>query len=90
MASENVLADKNVTTLALEVPISCLVNGDPVIGAWTTASTGRHALGGSVVAGRARRAPVRPAESDFVPTQDCNGWVPDPSVGATAPHHYDP
>ncbi|PWT85874.1 MAG: hypothetical protein C5B57_02140 [Blastocatellia bacterium] len=34
----NVLADKNVTTLALEVPISCLVNGDPVIGGWTTAS----------------------------------------------------
>jgi hypothetical protein len=36
---ENVLADKNVTSLALEVPISCLTNGtDPVIGAWTTAS----------------------------------------------------
>src|SRR5262249_53677222 len=34
----NVLADKNVTTLALEVPISCLTAGDPVIGAWTTSS----------------------------------------------------
>src|SRR5262249_38561633 len=34
----NVLADKNVTTLALEVPISCLVDRDPVIGGWTTAS----------------------------------------------------
>ncbi|MEZ5658862.1 MAG: DUF4331 domain-containing protein [Burkholderiaceae bacterium] len=33
------LADKNVTTLALEVPIACLTNGsEPVIGAWTTAS----------------------------------------------------
>ena len=33
------LADKNVTSLVLEVPISCLVaNGDPVIGVWTTAS----------------------------------------------------
>jgi hypothetical protein len=33
------LAYKNVTTLALEVPASCLVSGsDPVIGAWTTAS----------------------------------------------------
>src|SRR3954463_3387937 len=31
---ENTLADKNVTTLALEVPISCLVAKDPVIGAW--------------------------------------------------------
>jgi hypothetical protein len=35
----NTLADKNVTTLALEVPIACLTRGsDPVIGAWTTAS----------------------------------------------------
>ncbi len=35
----NTIADKNVTSLALEVPISCLVKGaDPVIGAWTTAS----------------------------------------------------
>src|SRR5262249_46159586 len=34
----NVLADKNITTLALEVPISCLVDRDPVIGGWTTAS----------------------------------------------------
>jgi len=32
-------ADKNVTSLALEVPIACLTNGsDPVIGGWTTAS----------------------------------------------------
>jgi hypothetical protein len=34
----NTLADKNITSLAIEVPASCLVNGDPVIGAWTTAS----------------------------------------------------
>jgi hypothetical protein len=35
----NSLADKNVTSLALEVPIACLTRGnDPVIGAWTTAS----------------------------------------------------
>ncbi len=33
------LADKNVTAIALEVPISCLTNGsEPVIGGWTTAS----------------------------------------------------
>jgi hypothetical protein len=32
------LADKNVTSLILELPISCLVAGDPVIGGWTTAS----------------------------------------------------
>lgn len=31
-------ADKNITTLALEVPTACLTAGDPVIGGWTTAS----------------------------------------------------
>ena len=37
--SPNALADKNVTSIALEVPITCLTSGnDPVIGAWTTAS----------------------------------------------------
>ena len=35
----NTLNDKNVTTMALEVPISCLKSAnDSVIGAWTTAS----------------------------------------------------
>jgi hypothetical protein len=35
----NTLTDKNVTSIALEVPIACLTQGkDPVIGAWTTAS----------------------------------------------------
>ena len=40
-AAPNSLADKNVTTLALEVHKSCLVaagSSDPVIGGWTTAS----------------------------------------------------
>jgi len=35
----NSLADKNVTSLALEIPTACLTAGsDPVIGGWTTAS----------------------------------------------------
>lgn len=38
-SASNVIDDKNVTSLALEVPTSCLTAGDdPVIGAWTTAS----------------------------------------------------
>jgi len=38
-AEPNTLGDKNVTAIALEVPIACLTQGaDPVIGAWTTAS----------------------------------------------------
>jgi hypothetical protein len=42
----NVLADKNVTTLALEVPARCLVAGNsPIIGAWTTASEAKNEEG---------------------------------------------
>ncbi len=38
-AGFDAVADKNVTTLAIEVPKSCLTAGaDPVIGGWTTAS----------------------------------------------------
>jgi len=38
-AKPNAIGDKNVTSIALELPISCVTNGnDPVIGAWTTAS----------------------------------------------------
>ena len=34
----NIVGDKNVTSIAMEVPTSCLTDGDPVVGAWTTAS----------------------------------------------------
>jgi hypothetical protein len=37
-AEADTLADDNVTSLILELPISCVTAGDPVIGAWTTAS----------------------------------------------------
>ena len=38
----SIIDDKNVTSLALELPIACVTaNGDPVIGAWTTASKRR-------------------------------------------------
>ncbi|HEX5110442.1 MAG TPA: DUF4331 domain-containing protein [Vicinamibacterales bacterium] len=38
----NDLASKNVTSLALELPIDCVTSGhDPVIGGWTTASVKR-------------------------------------------------
>jgi Domain of unknown function (DUF4331) len=43
-AAPNTIADKNVTSIALEVPISCLVHKDPVIGAWTTASLRQEQL----------------------------------------------
>jgi hypothetical protein len=42
-AESDDLADKNVTALALEVPIECLTaGGAPVIGGWTTARLPRH------------------------------------------------
>jgi Domain of unknown function (DUF4331) len=35
----NIIADKNITSLVLELPKSCITrSGEPVIGAWTTAS----------------------------------------------------
>lgn len=38
-ANADALAGKNVTTLAMEVPIACLTTaGNPIIGGWTTAS----------------------------------------------------
>lgn len=46
-SGNNVLADKNVTSIAMEVPKACLVNStskDPVIGAWTTASVRQATL----------------------------------------------
>ncbi|MFT3816723.1 MAG: DUF4331 domain-containing protein [Rubrivivax sp.] len=46
-AGADVLDDKNVTALELEVPTSCLVaagGADPVIGGWTTASVRQGAL----------------------------------------------
>jgi Domain of unknown function (DUF4331) len=38
-SAQNTIGNKNVTSMALEIPASCLTAGsDPVIGAWTTAS----------------------------------------------------
>ena len=37
-AARDDIADKNITSLVLEVPISCLKASDNVIGGWTTAS----------------------------------------------------
>ena len=37
-ANPDALAGRNITTMALEVPIACLAGSDPVIGGWTSAS----------------------------------------------------
>ena len=58
--NKNDLENKNISTIAMEIPISCLTAGDPVIGAWSTASlrqgqtlnpTPPHGINGAVVAG---------------------------------------
>ena len=36
--AKDILSDKNVTALIMELPKSCLTNGSPVIAGWTTAS----------------------------------------------------
>ena len=44
-AAANSIQDKNVTTLAVEVPKACLTQGsEPVIGGWTTASVRQSQL----------------------------------------------
>ena len=54
--STNPLAGKNITTLAIEVPIACLTSpGEPVIGVWTTASLPRSRLVSDVPLGRVVR-----------------------------------
>ncbi|MFL9899318.1 DUF4331 domain-containing protein [Paraburkholderia fungorum] len=52
--NQNDLADKNITSLALEVPTQCLVgtSGAPVIGGWTTSSIRRERLSGNNTAGK--------------------------------------
>jgi hypothetical protein len=52
----NTIDDKNVTSLALELPIGCVTAAsDPVIGAWTTASKRQLRLLGTAAQGGAAR-----------------------------------
>lgn len=84
------LARKNITSFILEVPIDCVTQSaaQPIIGGWTTSSTGVGAPpsgggggGGSPVGPCPAGQPSSPKPQDgpgltWVPTQDCGGWVP--------------
>ncbi len=60
---QDTLADKNVTSLILEVPASCLTAGtDPVIGGWTTASVSQARL-------------LRPSPNFERPALEGGAWV---------------
>ncbi len=90
LGAENVeaddLADKNVTSFILEVPIACLVASasQPIIGGWTTASLGVGPVNmsgpGPVPCPQGAPAAQRPTDGPglrWVPDQSCSGWVPD-------------
>ena len=60
----NTLTDKNVTTLALEVPAACLTSSaqSPIIGAWTTASVRQARV-------------INPTGTFDVPSREGGPWV---------------
>ncbi len=85
-AEKDDLADKNITSFVVEVPISCIVSaGQPVVGGWTTASLGAGVTPGGSTPGAPAACPAgtpasrRPTDSSaitWVPDQSCQGWVP--------------
>jgi uncharacterized protein DUF4331 len=77
------LANKNITSLILEVPISCLTqsSSQPIIGGWTTSSVGVGAANaGAAPCPAGQPAGPRPADAGslkWVPNSTCTGYVPD-------------
>jgi hypothetical protein len=62
-AAKDSLADANVTSIAMEVPIACLTSGsEPVIGAWTTASLRQGRL-------------LNPTPSNLSASKEGGSWV---------------
>ena len=61
-AELDLLDDANVTSFVLELPSNCVTAGDPVIGAWTTASLRQARL-------------LRPVPSFDKPTLEGGPWV---------------
>ena len=79
----NTLADKNVTALALEVPIACLTAGsDPVIGAWTTASLRQGAILNPAPESSQSVASVGAANHPIGPDLRGGAWVQVSRLGA--------
>jgi hypothetical protein len=77
------LANKNITSMILEVPISCLTQSpsQPIIGGWTTSSIGVGAANaGAAPCPTGQPTGTRPADSGslrWVPNSTCTGYVPD-------------
>ncbi len=87
-AEKDDLADKNITSFVVEVPIACIVApGQPIVGGWTTASTGAGVTPAGTTPGgtdptacpSGQPSARRPSDSSaikWVPDQSCQGWVP--------------
>jgi hypothetical protein len=72
----NSLAGYNVTSIALEIPTSCLVAGsDPVIGAWTTASIRQSAVINPQPQSAKSVASVGPVASPTGPSVEGGAWT---------------
>jgi len=79
----NSLADKNVTSLALEIPIACLTSGsDPVIGGWTTASVRQASVHNSEPESDKSVDSVGAKTSPTGPTVAGGSWVQVSRLGA--------
>ena len=81
-AESDDLADKNVTSFILEVPIACIVQSaqQPIVGGWTTSSLGvGRSTGGAAPCPSGQPAARRPTDTpaiSWVPDLSCEGWVP--------------
>jgi hypothetical protein len=97
------LANKNVTSFIIEVPVACLVqsSSQPIIGGWTTASLGVDPPPASPTAGPPpcpAGTPNAPRPFDapgllWVPDRACSGWVPSThplARGAGSPPPFTP
>ena len=66
----NTLEDKNISTLALEVPVTCLVGADsPIVGGWTTASVRQARV-------------INPAPNERGPAINGGAWTQVSRLGA--------
>jgi hypothetical protein len=71
----NSLAGYNVTSIALEVPAACLTSGgDPVIGAWTTASLRQAAVLNALPESAKSAASVGPIAKPTGPAVEGGAW----------------
>ncbi len=77
----NQLLDKNVTTLALEVPIACLAaQGSPIVGAWTTSSLRQARVLNSRPRGSATLTPT--GATGVGPSVEGGAWTQISRLGA--------